>query len=59
MFWQQGRTHCLQLAKNKKKGTPKLAKFVDFLKIFLWGLCRQCLFFVADWRIFKNKIKIK
>jgi hypothetical protein len=45
MFWQQGRTHCLQLAKKQKKGTPKLAKFVDFLKIFLWGLCRQCLFF--------------
>jgi hypothetical protein len=28
---------------------------VDILKIFLWGLCRQCLFFVADWRIFEKK----
>jgi hypothetical protein len=52
MFWQQGRTHCLQLASPKQKGTRKLAKFVEKL----WGLGRQCLFFVTDWRIF-GKIK--
>jgi hypothetical protein len=59
MFWQQGRTHCLQLAKNKKKVLQNWRNLWIFSKssfgVFVGNVC----FFVADWRIFKKKIKKK
>jgi len=59
MFWQQGRTHCLQLANPKKKVLENWRNLWIFSKSFLWGLRRQCLFFVANWQIFKKKRKEK
>jgi hypothetical protein len=59
MFWKQGRIPCLQLANPKKKGTGNWGNLWIFSKIFLWGLHRQCLFFMSDWQIFeRNKIKM-
>jgi hypothetical protein len=57
IFWQQGRTHCLQLANPKKKVLKSWGNSWSFSKSSFGGLHRQCLFFVADWRIFRKKKK--
>jgi hypothetical protein len=38
MFWQQGRTHYLQLANPKKKVLKNWQNLWIFSKSFLWGL---------------------
>jgi len=44
MFWQQGRTHYLQLANPKKKVLKNWQNLWIFSKSFLWGLCRHVCF---------------
>jgi len=55
MFWQQGRTHYLQLANPKKKVLENWRNLWIFLKSFLWGLCRHVCFLWQTCEISKKE----
>jgi hypothetical protein len=52
IFWQQGRTHCLQLANPIKKVLESWGNLWIFSKSSFFVLVGNVCFFMADWRLF-------